>query len=70
MELDRAAEDVVFAELTSVAEGGQTLSVLSEEVGRRSFGADYPLVLETLVDEPGKLLPAVCDQVRAVPRSG
>src|SRR5205807_8338161 len=37
MELDRAAEDVVFAELTNVAEGGQTFSVLSEEVGRRSF---------------------------------
>ena len=50
MELDRAAEDVVFAELTSVAEGGQTLSVLSEEVGRRSFGADYPLVLVDPVD--------------------
>ncbi|MEV6932824.1 condensation domain-containing protein, partial [Dactylosporangium sp. NPDC051485] len=34
------------------------------------LAADYPLVLETLIDEPSKLLSAVRDQMRAVPRSG
>ncbi len=50
MELDRAAEAVVFAELQVAAEGGERFSVLSEEVGRRSFGAEYPLVLVDPVD--------------------
>jgi myo-inositol-1(or 4)-monophosphatase len=50
MEVDRTAEDVVFAELTSLAERGEQFSVLSEESGRRSFGADYPLVLVDPVD--------------------
>jgi myo-inositol-1(or 4)-monophosphatase len=50
MELDRAAEDVVFAELAKVAESNEKFSVLSEEVGRRSFGADYPLILVDPVD--------------------
>jgi myo-inositol-1(or 4)-monophosphatase len=50
MELDRAAEAVVFAELQALAAGGERFSVLSEEVGRRSFGADYPLVLVDPVD--------------------
>jgi myo-inositol-1(or 4)-monophosphatase len=50
MELDRAAEAVVFAELQAVADGGERFSVLSEEVGRRSFGADFPLVLVDPVD--------------------
>ena len=50
MELDRAAEEVVFAELASIAARGETFSVLSEEAGRRSFGADFPLVLVDPVD--------------------
>lgn len=50
MELDRAAEAVVFAELQSIADGGERFSVLSEEAGHRGFGADYPLVLVDPVD--------------------
>ena len=50
MELDRAAEVVVFSELASLAERGERFSVLSEEAGHRSFGADYPLVLVDPVD--------------------
>jgi myo-inositol-1(or 4)-monophosphatase len=50
IELDRAAEDVVFAELARLAESGEKFSVLSEEAGQRSFGADYPLILVDPVD--------------------
>jgi myo-inositol-1(or 4)-monophosphatase len=50
MEVDRAAEAVVFAELQAAADLGERFSVLSEEAGRRSFGADYPLVLVDPVD--------------------
>lgn len=50
MELDRAAEAVVFGRLQEAAENGERFSVLSEEAGRRSFGADYPLVLVDPVD--------------------
>jgi myo-inositol-1(or 4)-monophosphatase len=50
MELDRAAEDVVFSELAGLAKRGVTFSVLSEEAGQRSFGADYPLILVDPVD--------------------
>lgn len=50
MELDRAAESVVFDELAALAQKGQKFSVLSEEVGHRSFGADFPLVLVDPVD--------------------
>ncbi len=50
MELDRAAEAVVFAELAAVAESGERFSVLSEESGHRGFGADYPLILVDPVD--------------------
>jgi myo-inositol-1(or 4)-monophosphatase len=50
MELDRAAEAVVLAELAALAERGEKFSLLSEEVGTRSFGADYPLVLVDPVD--------------------
>lgn len=50
MELDRAAEAVVFAELETLAERGEQFSILSEEAGRRSLGADYPLVLIDPVD--------------------
>jgi myo-inositol-1(or 4)-monophosphatase len=50
MEVDRAAEAVVFEELAGVAGRGEVFSVLSEESGLRSFGADYPLVLVDPVD--------------------
>ena len=50
MEVDRAAEAVVFAELEAAAAMGETFSVLSEESGLRSFGAPYPLVLVDPVD--------------------
>jgi myo-inositol-1(or 4)-monophosphatase len=50
MELDRAAEADAFAELEQLAARGERFSVLSEEVGLRSFGADYPLVLVDPVD--------------------
>ncbi len=50
MEVDRAAEGAVFEKLQAVAADGERFSVLSEEVGLRSFGADYPLVLVDPVD--------------------
>jgi myo-inositol-1(or 4)-monophosphatase len=50
MEVDRVAEAVVFAELERLAERGERFSVLSEEVGHRGFGAEYPLVLVDPVD--------------------
>ncbi len=50
MEVDRAAEAVVFGQLQAAADRGERFSVLSEEAGRRSFGADYPLVLVDPVD--------------------
>ena len=36
--------------LEAAADDGETFSVLSEEIGRRGFGADYPLVLVDPVD--------------------
>ena len=50
MELDRAAEAAVFAELQALSDRGERFSVLSEETGHRNFGADYPLVLVDPVD--------------------
>jgi myo-inositol-1(or 4)-monophosphatase len=50
MEVDRAAEAVVFAELEMLAARGEAFSVLSEESGLRAFGAPYPLVLVDPVD--------------------
>ena len=50
MELDRAAEEAVFGELDSLVARGESFSVLSEEVGHRRLGADYPLVLVDPVD--------------------
>jgi myo-inositol-1(or 4)-monophosphatase len=50
VEVDRVAEDVVFSELAALAEGGERFSVLSEEAGQRSFGAELPLVLVDPVD--------------------
>lgn len=50
MELDRAAEAAVFAELDELGARGETFAVLSEEAGYRRLGADYPLVLVDPVD--------------------
>lgn len=50
MEVDRVAEAVVFDELERLAGRGERFSVLSEEAGHRSFGAEYPLVLVDPVD--------------------
>jgi len=50
IELDRAAEAVVFSELAALVERGEKFSVLSEEAGPRDFGADFPLVLVDPVD--------------------
>ena len=50
VEVDRVAEAVVFSALEALAERGERFSVLSEEAGRREFGADYPLVLVDPVD--------------------
>jgi myo-inositol-1(or 4)-monophosphatase len=50
MELDRAAEATVLGELQMLADRGERFSVLSEEVGLRSFGAPHPLVVVDPVD--------------------
>ncbi len=50
LEVDRAAESVVFAQLETLSRGGERFSVLSEEVGLRGFGAEFPLVLVDPVD--------------------
>ncbi len=50
MELDRAAEADVFAELDALAARGERFAILSEEAGHRRLGADYPLVLVDPVD--------------------
>jgi len=50
MELDRAAEAAVFAELDQLSTRGERFSILSEEAGHRTLGAEYPLVLVDPVD--------------------
>ncbi len=50
LELDRAAEAIVFGELATLVDRGERFSVMSEEAGLRSFGAEYPLVLVDPVD--------------------
>ena len=50
VEVDSVAEAVVFSSLAGLAERGEKFSVLSEEAGRREFGAEYPLVLVDPVD--------------------
>lgn len=48
--IDRDAENLALSVLARVAAGGQRFAVLSEEIGRRSFGADYPLILIDPID--------------------
>lgn len=50
MELDRAAEAAVFAELDHLNAQGELFAILSEEAGHRALGAEYPLVLVDPVD--------------------
>lgn len=50
MEIDRLAEDTALAAFARVAADGARFAVLSEEVGRRGFGADYPLVVMDPID--------------------
>ncbi len=50
VEVDHVAESEVFSELEALSARGERFSVLSEEIGRRSFGADYPLVVVDPVD--------------------
>jgi myo-inositol-1(or 4)-monophosphatase len=50
VEVDRVAEEIVFSELAALVDGGERFSVLSEEAGLRSFGAELPLVLVDPVD--------------------
>jgi myo-inositol-1(or 4)-monophosphatase len=50
VEIDRLAEEVALAAFERAAAGGAAFSVLSEEVGRRSFGADFPLVVMDPID--------------------
>ncbi len=50
VEIDRAAEAAAFAVLEALAERGERFSVVSEEVGRRSYGADFPLVMIDPID--------------------
>ncbi len=41
---------MVLTELSALSERGESFTVLSEEAGQRSFGADYPLILVDPVD--------------------
>lgn len=50
VEVDRLAEATAIEVLSAHAKGGATFSLLSEEVGRVDFGADYPLVLLDPID--------------------
>jgi myo-inositol-1(or 4)-monophosphatase len=50
VEIDRLAEETALAAFAAAAERGLAFSVLSEEVGERSFGADFPLVVMDPID--------------------
>jgi myo-inositol-1(or 4)-monophosphatase len=50
VEIDRLAEEIGLAAFSRAATGGATFSVLSEEVGHRPFGANYPLVVMDPID--------------------
>ncbi|HEY8680080.1 MAG TPA: inositol monophosphatase family protein [Candidatus Dormibacteraeota bacterium] len=50
VEIDRLAEDSALAAFEQAAGRGLAFSVLSEEAGHRSFGADYPLVVMDPID--------------------
>ena len=50
VEIDRLAEEIGLTAFAGVAERGLRFSVLSEEVGLRSFGAPFPLVVMDPID--------------------
>jgi len=50
VEIDRLAESVVLERLQRAASEGARFSVLSEEVGHRNLGAEWPLVLVDPID--------------------
>ena len=50
VEIDRLAEETAMAAFQRAAERGLTFSVLSEEIGHRPFGADFPLVVMDPID--------------------
>jgi myo-inositol-1(or 4)-monophosphatase len=50
VEIDRLAEESALAAFERAASRGLAFSVLSEEVGHRSFGADFPLVVLDPID--------------------
>lgn len=50
VEVDRLAESVAIEILEAEAGRGVRFSLLSEEIGRRNFGAEFPLVLLDPID--------------------
>ena len=50
MKLDQIAEDLVITELQTLADRGERLSLLSEEVGLVDLGAQFPRVVVDPVD--------------------
>ncbi len=50
VEIDRLAEESAMAAFERVASRDPAFSVLSEEIGHRSFGADFPLVVMDPID--------------------
>lgn len=50
VEIDRLAEECAMAAFERAAARGLAFSVLSEEIGHRSFGAPYPLVVMDPID--------------------
>ncbi len=50
VEIDRLAESVALERLGRAAAAGDTFSILSEEVGHRGQGAEWPLVLIDPID--------------------
>ena len=50
VEIDRLAEQAAIGVLERAAKGGARFTLVSEEVGRRRFGADFPLVFLDPID--------------------
>jgi myo-inositol-1(or 4)-monophosphatase len=50
VEIDRLAESVALERLGRAAAAGEAFSILSEEVGQRDHGAEWPLVLIDPID--------------------
>lgn len=50
VEIDRRAEDAAIKVLENAAAGGLRFTLVSEEVGRKRFGADFPLVFLDPID--------------------